>query len=143
MTESEATSWEHFSHDADMGIRGYGASCSEAFANAALAMTAVITNPETVASVHTIEVNCQAHSLELLFNAWINALIYEMATRRMLFRSFNVRVEDNKLWATCSGEPLSISRHKPSVEIKGATLTELSVSQLANGRWLAQCVVDV
>jgi tRNA nucleotidyltransferase (CCA-adding enzyme) len=29
------------------------------------------------------------------------------------------------------------------VEIKGATFTELKVGQDEQGRWLAQCVVDV
>lgn len=33
--------WEHFSHDADVGIRGYGNSLGEFFEQAALALTTV------------------------------------------------------------------------------------------------------
>ena len=40
--------WEHFPHQADMGIRGRGASREEAFEQAAVALTAVITDPEGV-----------------------------------------------------------------------------------------------
>lgn len=40
--------WEHFPHDADIGVRGVGTSKEEAFEQAALALTAVITNPENV-----------------------------------------------------------------------------------------------
>ena len=40
--------WEHFSHQADMGIRGHGASKEEAFEQAALALTAVITDLDKV-----------------------------------------------------------------------------------------------
>ena len=33
--------WEHFEHDADIGVRGIGASKADAFEQAALALTAV------------------------------------------------------------------------------------------------------
>lgn len=42
--------WEHFPHEADMGVRGIGASREAAFEQAALALTAVITDPTTVAA---------------------------------------------------------------------------------------------
>ena len=42
--------WEHFPHDADIGVRGIGASKEEAFEQAALALTAVLTDPRTVVS---------------------------------------------------------------------------------------------
>ena len=38
--------WEHFPHDADMGIRGIGHSKAEAFEQAALALTAVTLDPD-------------------------------------------------------------------------------------------------
>ena len=40
--------WEHFSHDADIGVAGIGASKEEAFAQAAVALSAVITEPVRV-----------------------------------------------------------------------------------------------
>ena len=40
--------WEHFEHEADVGVRGIGATKSEAFAEAALAMTAAIVDPASV-----------------------------------------------------------------------------------------------
>ena len=38
-------SWEHFPHEADIGVRGRGMSAATAFEQAALALTAVITDP--------------------------------------------------------------------------------------------------
>lgn len=35
--------WEHFAHEADMGVRGLGASLGQAFEQGALAMTALVT----------------------------------------------------------------------------------------------------
>ena len=72
--------WEHFSHDADIGLCGYGATPAEAFEQAALALTAIVTHAE-VKPLTAIEVTCEAPDLELLFVDWLNAIIYEMAVR--------------------------------------------------------------
>jgi SHS2 domain-containing protein len=48
--------WEHFSHQADMGIRGQGASKEEAFEQAALALTAVITDLDKVEPLTSVTV---------------------------------------------------------------------------------------
>jgi len=135
--------WEHFPHEADMGVRGVGATVEKAFEQAALAMTAVITDPAKVAASETIEIACQAPDDELLFVDWLNALIYEMATRKLLFSRFEVHINEHYLTARAWGEPLNPEKHQPAVEIKGATYTALRVAREANGEWMAQCVVDV
>jgi len=135
--------WEHFDHGADIGVRGYGASPDEAFAQAALAMTAVITDPATVNPTVAVPIACEAPDLELLLVDWLNALIYEMATRRMLFGRFAVRITGNTLEGTAWGETVDRARHPLAVEVKGATYTALRVEQNPAGHWLAQCVVDV
>ena len=135
--------WEHFAHEADIGVRGIGASKEQAFEQAALAMTGVITDPAEVRPLAHVEVSLRNDDAELLLTDWLNALIYEMDTRRMLFGRFIVRIDDRGLTATAEGEPLDFERHRPAVEVKGATLTSLRVGQGAGGTWVAQCVVDV
>jgi SHS2 domain-containing protein len=135
--------WEHFSHGADIGLRGLGATRAEAFKQAALALTGVITNPEAVASEQAVAIHCEAPDDELLLVDWLNAVIYEMATRKMLFGKVQVCLDDHHLTATLWGEPVDMARHQPAVEVKGATYTELQVHQETDGRWYAQCVVDV
>lgn len=137
-----AKRWEHFEHGADMGVRGVGASKAEAFEQAALALTAVITDPDNVATVESVHIACKAPEDELLLVAWLNALVYEMAVRRMLFGHFRVRLHGSHLDAWASGEPVSVQRHHPAVEVKGATYTALQVAPYQGG-WLAQTVVDV
>lgn len=138
-----AGQWEHFSHDADIGLRGYGQSPDEAFAAAAIALTAVICDPSTVRPVASVSMRCAAPNLEMLLVDWLNTLIYEMAVRNMLFSRFEVKVIDLQLTALAWGETVDRARHQPCVEVKGATYTELHVYQQAHGRWLAQCIVDV
>lgn len=143
MTAESAASWEHFHHVADIGIRGSGPTLAEAFEQAALAMTAVIIDPAEVAETQSIEILVSAADRDLLLVEWLDALIYEMATRRMLFRRFHVEIEGHALRARVWGEAIDVVRHQPGVEIKGATLTELRVWRDRQGIWHAQCVVDV
>jgi SHS2 domain-containing protein len=143
--QSERTTvnrWEHFAHDADIGVRGWGNTPAEAFEQAARALTAVVTHAPVVPRSE-VEVSCSGTDLELLFVEWLNAIIYEMAVRRMLFGQFAVRIEKGKLTATLWGEPVDVARHDPAAEPKGATYTALKVAQGADGLWSAACVVDV
>ena len=137
------TCWEHFTHEADIGVRGIGSTKEAAFEEAGLALTAVVTDPASVSPMQAVTIVCEAPDQELLLVDWLNALVYEMATRDMLFSRFAVRFNDHSLHATAWGERVEVTRHQPAVEVKGATYTELSVKQDAHGRWIAQCVVDV
>ena len=134
--------WEHFPHDADVGIRGWGMSAAEAFEQAALALTAVVTHA-TIGPRQSVDITCEAPDIELLFVEWLNAVIYEMAVRKMLFGRFAIRIDDGRLAAMLWGEQVDVVRHAPACEPKGATYTALQVSQDPDGRWSAACVVDV
>jgi len=135
--------WQHFAHGADIGIRGRGATLDEAFAQAAVALTAVVTDPATVRPLETVHLECRIGEPDLLLYEWLNSLVFQMATRRMLFSRFDVRVSGDHLEAEARGERVDVVRHTPAVEVKGATLTELAVRQDETGRWIAQCVLDV
>jgi SHS2 domain-containing protein len=135
--------WEHFDHDADIGIRGIAPTLAQAFEQAAVAATAVITDPNLVAAVEAVAISCRASDHELLLLDWIDALIFQMSARRLLFGRFQVAIEDGVLTATAWGEMADIQKHQPAVEIKGATFTELRVYRNTFGAWVAQCVVDV
>jgi SHS2 domain-containing protein len=134
--------WEHFSHMADIGIRGVGATVEDAFAQAAVALTATITDPAKVRYDDSVQLDFESTDLETLLFEWLNALIYEMAVRRMLFGHFQVHIDDCHLQAQAWGEEVDRFRHQPAVEIKGATYTELRVVN-EGGVWIAQCIIDV
>lgn len=135
--------WEHFQHGSDIGIRGYGSSRDEAFKQAALALTAVVTNPARVRTQTAVDIHCSIAEDDILLLDWINALIFEMATRNMLFARFELAITGAGLSARAWGEAVDIEHHRPAVEPKGATFTALSVGTDGQGNWIAQCVVDV
>lgn len=138
-----ATGWSHFPHQGDVGVRGTGRDMAEAFANTARAMAAVVTPPDEVRAKRRVEVTCRAADPEILLVDWLNAVIYAMATEGMVFGDFRVRIAGDVLQGELRGEPVAPERHEPSVELKGATLTELAVTRDAAGLWTAQCIVDV
>jgi SHS2 domain-containing protein len=135
--------WEHFPHDADMGVRGVGATLAEAFEAAALAMVAIVTDPGRVQPVVRVEICCEAADPELLLYDFLNELITRMSMDDLLFGRFALRLEGQRLMAEAWGEPADVARHEPAVELKGATFTELAVRQQDDGTWLAQCVLDI
>jgi beta-phosphoglucomutase family hydrolase len=135
--------WEHFPHDADIGVRGYGPTMAVAFEQAALAMTAVVTDPAGIALRESVSIACEAPSAELLLVDWLNAVVLRMATDGLVFGAFEVAISGTRLDGRALGEPIDVARHQPAVEVKGATLTALEVAEQPDGSWRAQCVVDV
>ena len=139
----EAGGWEHFEHRADIGVRGFGPELADAFAQAALAVTAIVTDPSGVRPDISVAVECSDEDPDLLFVDWLNCVIYEMAVRKMVFSRFDVAIDNGRLRARLHGEAVDRQRHQPAVEVKGATLTALAVGQRADRTWVAECVVDV
>jgi len=135
--------YETFEHGADVGVRGTGHTPAEAFAECARALTAVITDPAAVRELDAVTIDSRGPDAELLLVQFLNDLVFEMATRHMLFARCEVRLEADRLRARCHGELVDPGRHHPAVEVKGATYTELRVARNPAGEWVAQTVVDV
>jgi len=115
-----------------------------AFAQAALALTAVVCDLERIEPKEQVTIECGAEDdAALLFASWLNAVIYEMATRNMVFAKFEVAIGPQRLHARAWGEKLDVEKHRPAVEVKAATYCDLKVQQNDQGNWVVQCIVDV
>lgn len=134
---------EHFPHGADIGVRGIGHTKEQAFEQAALALTRIVTEIADIMPRTVVEIECAAPSDGLLLTDWLNRLIYEMAVQRLVFGRFAVAIENGRLRGRAWGEKVDRARHMPAVEPKGATFTELKVERRSDGAWIAQCVIDV
>ncbi len=134
---------ELFAHGADIGVRGVGPTRASAFEQAAMALTMAVTDPTEILQKDTVEVTCEAPDDGLLLVDWLNAVIFEMSARQLIFSRFVVSIMGQRLRGRAWGEPIDQARHKPASEPKGATFTELVVASRADGAWVAQCVVDV
>ena len=140
MTEGQAV---QFPHGADIGVRGTGTTRAAAFEQAAAALAASVVEPENVSPTDVVSITCTAPDDRLLLYDWLNAVIYEMAVRRMVFGRFEVSLQGQRLEGRAWGEAIDPGRHAPVVEPKGATMTGLKVEQHRDGSWVAECIVDV
>lgn len=133
---------ETFEHEADIGVRGLGGSVEEAFAGAAAALYSVMVDLSQVETRIEKQVIAEAGDREQLLVEWLNALLAISDIERMVFSRFAVRIEGVRLEGSAWGEPLDQVKHRPNVEVKGATYHMLSVHE-REGEVIAQCVVDV
>ena len=139
----EEGGWELFAHGFDIGVRGFGNARDVAFEEAAYALTAAITDAGAVEHRDVVDVVCNAQSDDRLLHDWLNTLIQEMTARDMLFGRYSVQIRNHGLTGKAWGEKLDIGRHRPAVEVKSATTTELEVARDSDGVWIAQCVLDI
>jgi SHS2 domain-containing protein len=131
----------YFEHDADMGIVGRGATIERAFENAAMAMFAMITGPAKVELRASVAVEFEEADTELALVTWLNRLLGEARSRAMAFGRFHLRRDGARWSGSAEGEPWRAGVER-GVEVKGATLTALAVTE-RDGIWDARCVVDV
>ena len=101
---------------------GRGATLAEALANAGRALTAVVTDPGSIREVLSVEIACESADPEVLLFDWLNALVFEMATRHVLFGRYDVRVDGASLVARAFGEPVEVARHQPGGRGEGGDL---------------------
>jgi len=135
--------WSHFDHQADIGIEGRGTDMAQAFAQAGLALIAVMTDPNLIRPRESRILTCTGDDPELLLFDFINEIIFLISSEGMIFSRIEVDIKDSGLEARLLGEPIDPDRHDPAVEIKGASFNSLWVGQNKKGLWVARCVVDV
>ena len=133
--------YEYFEHDADIGVAGRGTTVEEAFEAAAEATFAIIAEPDSVKETKEIAVAFVEDDVELALVQWLNALIGAATEQGLALRRFVLSREGSRWCGRAWGEPWG-ERADRGVEVKGATLTMLSVKPGAKG-WEARCVVDV
>lgn len=133
--------YAYFDHDADIGIIGRGASVEEAFETAAAAMFSIMTDLAGVRAARTVKIEFEEADTELALVRWLNSLLAAARENGMVFAAFRLD-RDGVVWrGSATGESWRDGLER-GVEVKGATLTMLSVKRAQAG-WEARCVVDV
>lgn len=133
--------YAYFEHDADMGIVGRGKRIEEAFEHAATAMFAMMADPAQIRPQASVAIEFEEADAELALVTWLNLLLGQARSRALIFGRFRLRRDGARWSGTAEGEPWRDGLER-GVEVKGATLTSLAVTQ-QDGIWEARCVVDV
>lgn len=82
--------YEQFPHTADIGIRAYGKTLKELFANAAFAMFDVIADLEGLKTSVTQSLELKAANYEELLIAFLDELLYNFYTKSLIFSKFDI-----------------------------------------------------
>lgn len=133
--------YDYFDHDADTGVIGRGATIEEAFVHAAEATFALMCDPLRVAPRERIEVEFDEADPELALVTWLNTLLAQAHARNLALARFELAREGSRWRGAAFGEPWHAGLER-GTQVKGATLTALSVIERATG-WEARCVVDL
>jgi SHS2 domain-containing protein len=135
--------FELVDHTADVGVRAWAPRVKGVFEETAKAAFSLICDPLTIAQTEVVEVRVEADGLDLLLAAWINELVYEFETRRVLFVDFELtELDDTHLVARVTGEQFDPARHAICGGVKAATLHELSLREGPDG-WEGFVILDV
>ncbi len=134
--------FEIVDHTADVGIIAYGASMSQAFANAARAMFSLITELDDVEEVLHHDIELAAPDQESLLVEWLNELIYLFDVDNIIFKRFDItQLNNTQLKARSYGEKVDSSRHKLKTGVKAATYHMLKVDK--DGGCKVQVLFDI
>ena len=130
-------------HPSDIGIEAKGSTLCEAFSSAALGLTSLIVDPETIRSSGSREIDIEADDDEMLLIKWLNELIFLFDARNFIMKDITtLTIENNRLKAKIRGESFSADRHAPRVDVKAVTFHQLYIGE-QNGVWTIRVFVDL
>lgn len=133
--------YDYFDHDADTGVIGRGDTLESAFVHAAEATFALMCDPQEVTAQERFEVEFNEDDPELALVTWLNLLLAEAHTRGLALARFELARRHAHWHGIAWGEPWRAGLER-GTQVKGATLTALSVTERSGG-WEARCVVDL
>ena len=140
---ARAAGWEHLETEADVGVRAWGSTRADAFAQAALGVFALIVTPEQVEERERREVRAQADSPERLLAGWINECLYVHEIEGFVVRRVEVDAcTGTVVHGTLHGEEIDAGRHRFGTIVKAATLHRLVVAEV-DGHHEVRVIVDV
>ena len=132
--------FEEINHTADVGIRAFGGTAEELFANAAAGMFSLVVDLETVKPTGEMEVRVTADDLPGLLVNWLTELLFLHETQRLLFSDFDVRIDGLAVRGRARGETIDKERHELRVAIKAVTYHGLTVDLK---RGIAEVIFDM
>ena len=127
--------YETFDHTADIGVRIFGRTYEEVFANAAYALFDLITDLNTVQEKLSFPIHLQARDSEELLVRWLSELVFIHESRQALLKGFSFsHLDPQSLTAVARGETFDPARHVWNLEIKAVTYHQIYIGKV-NGAW--------
>ena len=135
--------YEQTDHTADLGLKIFGNSLLDLFANAGYALCDSLTDISKVIPATKQTFCLQRDSTEELLVEWMGDLLYSFETETLLFSRFNIiSINKNSLSAEAEGEFFNSVIHTIKNGVKAVTYHKLKIEE-KNGLWQAEVVLDI
>jgi len=125
--------YDYPEHTSDVYVQAYGRSLEEAFENAALGLTGVVTDVSRIRPEQTVEETVEAEDLQMLLYKWLEAILVRLDAEQMVFSVFNVKIEregcKHVLKAVMRGERFKPGWHTSGTQVKAVTLHEMEIEE--------------
>lgn len=129
--------FRYLEHTADAYVEAVGASLEEAFGNAALALTDVMTELDKVEAKDAASFVVEAQDEQALLYSWLEELLLEFELKCKLYSRFEVSsieetAEGFRLQAKAWGENYDPQKHPTKVGVKAATYHQMEIIKEPN-----------
>lgn len=136
--------FKYLPHTADIKLEAEGATLSEAFSEAARAITHVMTE-EKIRSTLSFPLSLEAESKEALFFDFLSEIIVLLDTEGLFVSSCSLNITRSQRQWNLSGmvygdEAKHYARHG---DVKAPTYHDLLVEKLSDERWRVRATLDI
>jgi SHS2 domain-containing protein len=126
--------YEFLEHTADAYVAAYGSSLEEAFENAALATSNVMTDTCEVKPKVEEQVEIEAKDEYALLYNWLEEIIVKFDIENRLYSRFKISIirptsDGFRLEAKIWGEPFDPGRHSQRVGVKAVTYHRMTITK--------------
>ncbi|MCC7574201.1 archease [Candidatus Woesearchaeota archaeon] len=137
--------FEFLEHTADTKIRAYGETIEEAFSNALIATTTVMTNPELIKEKITKKIKIKAKNKKALLYDFLEEILFLLDTEQLLIKKTNnLQIKENQEEYELTTELIGdyAKNYEVHSTIKAITYSEMEIKQEKN-KHVIQIVHDL
>ncbi|MDW8034085.1 MAG: archease [Nitrososphaerota archaeon] len=125
--------YDYPEHTSDIYVQAYGKDLDEAFENAALGLTGIITDVSLVRPEKVVEETVEAEDIQMLLYKWLEAILVRLDAEQMVFSEFDVKIErvgdTYILKAVMKGERFKPGYHTSGTHVKAVTLHDMEIEE--------------
>jgi len=134
--------YEYLPHTADVKFRAYGMDLEEAFSNAALALTEVITDYNKIEANVTKTIEVESEDEKALLYDFLEQFLVLLDTDGFLLNSVkSLKIEKLKLKAEVVGD-VEVEKYHTETHIKAVTYQEMEIKK-EKDKVMLQVVLDL
>lgn len=138
--------YEVFEHTADVGLKIRGRTLEDLFKNGALALIALMTDPDQVFKENDrllVGFDLKASSLDELFLKWLREILFNFSAKRLALDGFKFdSLSDTELSVRAGGVPFDPDIHEQRCEVKAVTCHHFKLEK-KNSVWQAEVIADI